>query len=260
MVNSISPYLADKSLSAKATSNLPTTLPANSGTIRSEITTNSSDSVSVSLLSQQLSRAAAAAEARSNSLSRPELAARAKEIVLELHGDSYTANKAAHDRESQRISNPEHRARAEQATQFINSDRANLPHKTANPFYGLSRAQLATITYDESGSFTVNERVAASDEAFRQEFEWREKVADQAMAEYAATGKLTNFFKEVLRHFNELPEMEQMQAPAGYAADLESKIKADFNYNPNQTNDKKDAPKDLISMLLQRAQDLDQEE
>jgi len=65
--------------------------------------------------------------------------------------------------------------------------------------------QLALITYDDSGTFTVNERRAALEESAKQEFAWRQKVVAEAEFEYNSTGKLTNFSQSVLDHYKGLP-------------------------------------------------------
>jgi len=109
---------------------------------------------------------------------------------------------------------------------------------------------LSDIIYDDSGTYTVNERHAAWRESYDQEEAWREKVAAKAMAEYNSTGKLTNFFSSVLDHFKELPAIEQAQYPQDYASDLGSKISWDFNYRTHQAEGKGEDPKSLIEMLL----------
>lgn len=121
-------------------------------------------------------------------------------------------------------SNPESSASAKAANDYVN----NLGEK--NPFTGLSREQLSTIANDESGSFTTNEKYAAYRQAYDEEQKWRSEVVAKAMQEYEDTGKLTNFFKSALSHFNELPIQEQSLYSEEYAKDLEEKIDLDFNY------------------------------
>lgn len=182
----------------------------------------------VSNLARQLSEAASRAEVRNASLSRKELGQKASALIDQVIGDSYQAHKAQHDAEVPDTDDPKLLARAEQATQFSNGS-------GTNPFKGLSRDQLALIAYDESGSFTVNERRAAWIEAYDQEEAWRQKVVAKAMDEYNRTGKLTNFFTEVLAHYKELPAIEQAQYPADYASQLQSMIDRDFNYMTHQS-------------------------
>ena len=88
----------------------------------------------------------------------------------------------------------------------------------------LSREQLALITYDDSGTFTVNERRAAFEESTRQEQAWRREVSDKAQQEYDSTGRMTGFFKQVQAHYNSLSAIEQAQYPANYAAQVQQHI------------------------------------
>lgn len=99
-----------------------------------------------------------------------------------------------------------------------------------NPFAGLSRAQLWIIASDQSSTFTTNEKEAARWQAIDDEKKWRADALARAVDEYLSTGKLTNFFKSCLAHFNELPSSEQALYPENYAADLQDKIDRDFNY------------------------------
>lgn len=209
----------------------------------------SSGTQTISTLARQLAASASRAEERDRTLTRSELADKAKSILNQVVGDAYYANKARHDSEVPKSSDPELLARAKQATAFVN-DAARGGNSIKNPFAGLSREQLSNIVYDDSGTYTVNERHAAWRESYDQEEAWREKVAAQAMAEYNSTGKLTNFFSSVLNHFKELPAIEQAQYPKDYASDLESKISRDFNYLTHQAEGKGEDPKGLIEMLL----------
>lgn len=155
-------------------------------------------SSTVSNLARQLSEAAVRAETRDTSLSHKELGQKATALLNQITGDSYFANKAQHNAEVPNTDDPELLARAKQATSFVNGS-------GSNPFKGMSRDQLALITYDDSGTFTTNERRAAWEEAYSQEEAWRQKAVAKAMDEYNRTGKLTNFFSEVLEHYKSLP-------------------------------------------------------
>lgn len=209
------------------------------------------DSLKISTLAQQLSASASRAEVRDRTLSRSELASKAKNIVDQIVGDSYYANKTLHDNETPNTSDPELLSRAKQATAYVN-DASRGGHLINNPFSGLSKEQLSQIIYDESGTYTVNERQAAWRESYNLEEAWREKVVAQAIAEYNSTGKLTNFFMSVLDHFKELPAIEQAQYPVDYAGDLQSKIDLDFNYRTHQAEGKGKHPMSLIGMLFEQ--------
>ena len=125
---------------------------------------------------------------------------------------------------------------------------AYLEGKGSNPFAGLSREQLSTITNDDSGSFTVNERRAAYRQAHSEEEAWRAQVLAKATKEYEDSGKLTEFFKESLAHFMELPKMEQALYKEYYASDLQSKIKLDFNYFNHSAGDAGPTPGSLATL------------
>ena len=223
--------------------------------------TQGGGTLTISTLARQLAASASRAEERDKTLTRSELADTAKNLLGQISGDSYQANKKIHDSEVPKTSDPELLARAKQATEFVN--RSSNTGNEKNPFSGLSRAQLSDIINDDSSIYTVNERRAAWMESSKQEEAWREKVIAQAIAEYNESGKLTNFFSAVLDHFKELPAIEQAQYPKDYASDLQSKIDLDFNYRTHQAEGKGKDPMSLIEMLFeqspQQANELPQE-
>ncbi|QGZ42596.1 hypothetical protein IP92_04804 [Pseudoduganella flava] len=118
-----------------------------------------------------------------------------------------------------------------------------------NPFAGLSREQLWTVANDDSGTFTTNERYAAYRQAYDEEQAWRTKAVADAMREYHETGKLTDFFKSALAHFDTLPAAEQALYPSDYAADLGGKIALDFNYYTHRPHGEPGAAAGSIAAL-----------
>jgi hypothetical protein len=170
-------------------------------------------------LAQQLSDAATRAAARDTKLTRNELAELAKITMEKLGGQSYQWNRERHDAEVPRTDTPELLARAKRATDFLHSE-------GPNPFAGMSRDQLALITYDEGGSFTVNERFAAWSESSKQESAWRKQLVEKSMDVYHRTGNLfaEGIGKEMLEHHRSLPLIEQSLVPASYEAELQAKI------------------------------------
>lgn len=184
------------------------------------------DASSLSSLSVQLSQSAALAAARDSSLSRKELGAKATELLSQISGDGYFANKKNIDAEVPDTQDSALFARADNATQFVNGS-------GKNPFAGMSSDQLSLIIYDDSGSFTTNERRAAWSESSDREQAWRQMVVANAMAEYNGTGKLTKFFTAALEHYKDLPAIEQAQYPNSYEAKLQGWIALDFNYKTN---------------------------
>jgi hypothetical protein len=95
-----------------------------------------------------------------------------------------------------------------------------------NPFYGMSRSDLAAIQYDQTGRFTHDERRAAASEAGRQYGEWSAQVCERAASERARTGKTVNFLREVLAYYEALPAVERAALPAGHLANLRLKVAA----------------------------------
>ncbi|WHS58114.1 hypothetical protein [Pseudomonas sp. G2-4] len=197
---------------------------------------------SLSSLSLQLSESAARAAARDSSLSRKELSAKASELLSKISGDRYFANKKTNDAEVPDTQDPGLLARASNATQFVNGS-------GKNPFAGMSSDQLSLIIYDDSGSFTTNERRAAWSESYDQEYAWRQKVVAHSIAEYNETGKLTNFFAAALEHYKDLPAIEQAQYPNSYEAKLQGWIALDFNYKTN-TVEGKGSAQDVMDKVL----------
>jgi hypothetical protein len=253
MIGSINPYSTPQTgvtVAPKVTSTVEQTAdtPSNQGTSD----TQDSGTLTISTRASQLAASASRAEERDKTFTRSELADKAKSILNHIVGDSYYANKTLHDSEVPKTSDPELLSRAKQATAFVN-DASRGGHSIKNPFSGLSQEQLSNIIYDDSGTYTVNERHAAWRESYDQEEAWREKVAAQAMAEYNSTGKLTNFFSSVLDHFKELPAIEQAQYLKDYASDLELKISRDFNYRTHQAEGKGKDPMSLIEMLFEQS-------
>lgn len=188
------------------------------------------EGVSISTLAGRLSAAAGHTSERLKGLDhkalQDQLIADDRKVFYELN----TAHKTA---AAAQLPQPEDKASAKSATaatDFVNG-------KGSNPFAGLSREQLSTISHDESGTFTINERRAAATQAYDEEQRWRQQVVSQAMQEYNNTGKMTKFFGSVLDHFNTLPPLEQATYPENYASDLQAKIKLDFNYFNHSAGD-----------------------
>lgn len=250
MIGSINPYSTAQTGGAatfKAASAVEQTFDAPENNSATVIQSNSAQTIST--LARQLAASATRADERDKTLSRSELADKAKSALDQILGDAYQANKDKYNNEVPNTHDTELLARAKQATEFVtSSDRGSRSVK--NPFASLSNEQLSTIIYDDSGTYTVNERRAAYYESYDREEAWREKVAAQAMDEYNRTGKMTNFFQSILDHFKELPAIEQAQYPQNYASDLESKISLDFNYRTHRAEGDGKTPTSLIEMLL----------
>jgi hypothetical protein len=239
MINPITSY--SSKLDGIAVSNKAVASSINSNSvIKNSATVSTADvgnTPKISTLARQLADSAARAEVRDATLSRTDLLLKVSKFADEMYTSQVSPSvKAKHDSEVPNTDNPELLARAKQATDFLN--KKDQSDGKGNPFSGLSRDQLANITYDVSGLYTFNERFAASYESDRQEQEWRVKLAASAQEEYNSVGTLTNAFTEELNHFKILPVIEQTQYPANYAADLQTKIDSNFNYRTNKTENK----------------------
>lgn len=123
-----------------------------------------------SFLARGLSRAEASIP---QGLSDEELVKHAKTSESLIFFDLDSPLRAEYDKEGLDADDPEAVALAKQATHYLNGH-------GSNPFKGMSRDQLALIAYDESGTFTVNERRAARNESGHQESIWRKNIVAKA--------------------------------------------------------------------------------
>ena len=188
------------------------------------------EGVSISTLAGRLSAAAGHTSERLKGFDHKAMQDR---LILDDRKVYYELDTAHKTAAAAQLPQPEDKASAKSATaatEFING-------KGTNPYAGLSREQLSTISHDESGTFTINERRAAATQAYREEEAWRQQVVSQAMQEYNNTGKMTKFFGSVLDHFKTLPPLEQATYPENYASDLQARIKLDFNYFNHSAGD-----------------------
>ncbi len=194
-----------------------------------EAGTNNKSSVSFSSLAQQLNEAAQRSTERETNLTRQELAQKGQALLKTFTGDGYYDNKKTHDAQVPDTEDPAHLARARQATAFLNA-----PNKP-NPFKGLSQEQLALIAYDESGTFTVNERRAAWIESNAQEQVQRRILCKKMEDEYNRTGKVANTLLDVYKFYQSLPSIERaVQIPAAYEDQLLARINAGASFQTRQ--------------------------
>ena len=222
---------SDKAASDKAQT---TQAPAGAGAV--------ADDVVISTLAGRLSAASTATSATIRGYDHATLGAWVNDNTTDILYPLDAEHKAAAAKQVPQPNDAAAAKSAAAATAFVD-------RKGPNPFAGLSREQLSAISNDDSGTFTINERRAAFTQAYQEEEAWRTQVVAQAMQEYNTTGKMTNFFKSVLAHFNTLPQLEQSQYPANYASDLEDKIKLDFNYFNHAAGDGGPTPGSLADLL-----------
>lgn len=218
-----------------------TSTDTSSGIGASATAGTTSDRISISTIAGRLSKAATATSDSTQGLGHDALSSKVQKNIETVLYPFDTAHRAA---AAKQVPDPADAASVKSAA----SATAFLDGRAENPFAGFSREQLITITNDESGTFTVNERRAAYTQAYNEEEAWREQLAAKGMSEYNSTGKMTNFFKEALSHFNELPELEQSLYPANYASDLQAKVKLDFNYFNHSAGDAGPTPGSLAML------------
>ncbi len=174
--------------------------------------------ISISSLSQQLNAAQARADLRDSSLSRDALAAKASEMRGQLSGSAYQQNKTQHDAEVPNTSDPAHLERAKQATEYTNG-------RGSNPFKGFAPEQLTLIIYDESGTFTTNEKRAALSEQGDQEYAWRAAVVAEINRQWdEKNGDISDALKDIMDYFDNLPPIEEAQYDSSWRQSLQNNI------------------------------------
>ena len=197
----------------KSPSNIANTTSGKTGLKEPDKLTIGSDQSTLSALSRQLSESAVRAQSRDQTLSFKDLGTLAKNIIDKIAGSGFYANRELHDAEVPDTDDPALLERARQATLFERGS-------GKNPFAGLPPDQLRLIMYDESGSFTINERSAAFDEEYSQDQIWKRAINQRYVDEYNETGKSTQTLFMLLEHYNALPPIEKAQYPANYVDNL----------------------------------------
>ncbi|WDZ96993.1 hypothetical protein Herbaro_04165 [Herbaspirillum sp. WKF16] len=109
------------------------------------------------------------------------------------------------DAEAPPSDDPARLAQARQAT-------ASLYGRAANPFSGLSRAELSAIVYDESGAYTTNERYAAANERAEQDQRFWAPVFQRALG----SGDWRPVIEAALVFYATLSPLEQTAYPDNY--------------------------------------------
>lgn len=177
--------------------------------------------IEISLLGRQLADAALRATERENSLSREQLGKKGFDIRQQLQGRFQAfreGDKTVFEKDIPLTGDPQAIAQARQAADFLKG-------QAGNPFVGMSREQLGLIVYDESGEFTLAERVAAQDEADNQEFAWRKRICEKIMDEYNRMAKFSKeSYAELIAHEQGLPAIERAMSDKGYVAELRAKM------------------------------------
>ena len=113
-------------------------------------------------------------------------------------------------------------ARAKQATDFCcGRSGTNFKSSAKNPFSGMSREDLTKIIYDDSGSYTINERSAAASEQQRQDYNyWSPIIADAFMS-----GDYRKHYRAAIEFYDKLSPIEKSFAPVGYRENVVNWLK-----------------------------------
>lgn len=204
--------------------------------------------ISISSLSQQLNAAQARADVRDSSLDRDALAAKANSVIDQFFGSSYQQNKAKYDAEVPNTNDPAHLERAKQATAFANG-------QGSNPFEGLPRDQLTLIAYDESGTFTVNERRAALLEQRAQTFAWKAQIADEMIRQWHEKhGDISDALKSIMDYFDNLPPIEEAQYDSSWRQNLQNNI-LHFSGGHAKSDKNDNSIMDLMALISKKDND-----
>lgn len=212
---------------------------------RTQATADTTDTARLSSLAQMLSDAATRAATRDASTDRKGLASIAERATQQIHSPAYENTKAARDAEVPPSDDAQRLNQARQATDYLNG-------KGANPFKGLSLEQLTLIVYDESDTFTVNERRAALVASHEEQEAWSKAVSKQVMDEYNRDGHMSpKTLKGILDYYKGLPAILESQLVDSYETDLNRIIKTAEGAESRS----KDQLQSLLDLLLAQQQD-----
>ncbi|CUB05496.1 hypothetical protein [Marinomonas fungiae] len=226
----------------------------NAGDTVEKVASSESQSTSgpkISTLAQQLNEAQTRVDARDESLDREALADKAKSLRKQITGSTYYQNKAKHDAEVPDTNDPAHLERAKQATAFTNGT-------GANPFSRLAPDQLTLIIYDESGTFTTNERRAARLEQNEQRYAREVAISNEIMRQWEQkNGDISEALEGIMEHYNNVPPIEEAQLHSNWRQYLESNI-AHAKAQGNQSQPQLLIPS-LFEMLFKQNSDSEDE-
>jgi hypothetical protein len=174
----------------------------------------------ISTLARQLSECAERAAVRDKTLSREELGNLASRLHDQLSSGRYVGGNIPKMLARSNADDPELLHRDHQAVLYnVNSMFGD--KSLQSPFRGLSREDMVLILYDESDTFTINERYAAFLGANQLEQNFRENYCRRNF-EGAFNERPFLGYAEPLMHYRSLPLIEQARCPEDYETRLES--------------------------------------
>lgn len=190
-------------------------------------TSTAADKASFSTLASQLNESAERAAKRDAGMTHEELGKYGHDRINEFTQETPKVNSGTRAMEVPKTQDPELLDRARAASAFVTRTLAGDKY-AKSPFENLSREQLNLIAYDDSGSFTLNERRAAWQGVQTLDETWRKVAIPQGTIEQIRTGKASKFYNEALSYFKSLPTIEKaVNYPKDAQAILESRIKGD---------------------------------
>lgn len=140
-----------------------------------------------------------------------------KKRGIELLDQLYIAGSKKANAEVPNSDDPARLARAKQATVFCQKP----SNDSANPFLGLPREELTKIIYDDSGTYTINERSAALSEQQRQHYNYWSPIIDDAFI----SGDYRKLYRTAIDFHDKLSPIEKSFAPEGYRENVVNWLK-----------------------------------
>jgi len=186
------------------------------------------DKATFSTLAAQLNESAARAEKRDAGMTHAELRQYGRNRINEFLIEGRTVNSGTRAMEVPKTNDPELLDRAREASAFVTRTLAG-DKNAKSPFENLSREQLNLIAFDDSASFTLNERRAAWQGVQKMDESWRNVAINDWVIEQARTGKASHFYNDALSYLKSLPAIEKaVSYPKGAEAIVEARIKSDL--------------------------------
>ena len=186
------------------------------------------DKATFSTLAAQLNESAARAEKRDAGMTHAELRQYGRNRINEFLIEGRTVNSGTRAMEVPKTNDPELLDRAREASAFVTRTLAG-DKNAKSPFENLSREQLNLIAFDDSASFTLNERRAAWQGVQKMDEDWRNVAINDGVIEQARTGKASHFYNDALSYLKSLPAIEKaVSYPKGAEAIVEARIKSDL--------------------------------
>lgn len=179
------------------------------------------ENVSISGAAQALYAQRSAAE-RQSSMSQSQLKSLHANTWDNLYSFSQSIANRSYSKEAM-LPNTDDPARLEMAQKSLDyavSLHQSPPGRASNPFAGMERNDLSAVVYDDSGTFTMAERYAASAELRMQD----ETRFSALAAKLKPGGDNCEVFKGILEYFDDLPLIEKSAYTDGYRDSINDRL------------------------------------